>query len=100
MSRKSKHRIRARKARRRAQKAEDEVHRARGELPPRLRSTPRPDRTKPDGTRWTGLEARGGLAVSFRPTGLRVAIDFDAPDAEHVLSEAVARTLHPEVGET
>lgn len=99
MSRKSKSRHRARKARRRERKAEDAYYRARNELPPRLRGTPKPGAKPRDGTRWACLSLRGGLQIGFKGTGVRVRVNFEAPDAEHSLVVAATEMLGAETGE-
>ena len=99
MSRKNKSRHRARKARRRARKAEDADYRARNELPPRLRGTPKPGAKPRDGSRWASLTARGGLTIGFSGTGVRVRMDFESPDAEHSLVLAASEMLGTEAGE-
>lgn len=99
MSRKNKRRHRARKARRRERKAEDAYYRARNELPPRLRGTPKPGAKPRDGTRWACLSLRGGLQIGFKSTGVRIPVDFDAPDAEHSLVLAAVEMLGTEAGE-
>ena len=99
MSRKKKQRHRARKARRRERKTEDAHFRARNELPPRFRCTPRPGARSRDGTRWSCLSLRGGHQIGFKGTGIRVPVDFDAPDVEHALTEAIAYTIYPDVGD-
>jgi len=100
MSRKDKRRRRDRKARRRARRAEEEDCRARGVLPPWLRSAEGAETTRRDGNRWACLRARGGLQFGFKPTGVRVPVDLDAPDAEHALAIALANRLHREPGES
>ena len=95
MSRKSKSRRRARKARRHAQRAEDAWYRERGMLPLRYQSQSTERR---DGRRWASLSARGGLRIGFRATGVRVPVDFDDPEAEGALTEALAQ-LNQEPGE-
>jgi hypothetical protein len=100
MSRNDKRRHRDRKARRRARKAEEEECRARGVLPPWLRGAESSETARRDGSRWASLRARGGLQFGFKPTGVRVPVDLDAPDAEHALAIALADRFHRETGES
>lgn len=97
MSRKSKSRHRRRKQRRRQQQAEDAQYRNRGELPPRMRSG---REARDSRSRWTCLTARGGLRLGFRPTGIRVPVDFNDPDAEAVLVESLMGLLNAEAAES
>lgn len=97
MSRQSRVRHRARKARRHAQRAEDRMYRERGELPPRYRTLPE---TRDPRLRWRNLAARGGLQFGFRPTGVTVSVDFDSADeAEVALCSATAHLFHSDEGD-
>lgn len=100
MSRKSKRRHRAWKSRRRARNAEDAVYRARNELPPRLRSTPKPGQKPRDGTRWASLSLRGGLKIGFKGTGVPIPVNLDAQGADSALVEATAALLRPEAAQS
>ena len=95
MSRRSRTRHRQRKTRRHAIRA--------GLRPARRESLPlRPEehsdvhgpvQWRDPRTRWTGLRARGGQTLSFRATGLRIAVDFDAPDPAADFANAVRDQL-------
>ncbi len=79
MTRRDKRRRRKRKQRREA-RAERARCRAEGRLPEHLRS--RSEETRDPRTRWMNLRARGGLTLSFVPTGRVVelgTLDETAP---------------------
>ena len=95
MSRRSRTRHRRRKARRQA------IREGRAPLPkPSLPLRPEdhddvhgPVLWRDPRTRWQGLRTRGGHQLSFHPTGLRMAVDFEQPDAAESFSAAVLATL-------
>ena len=103
MSRKSKHRRRVRKNRRAQQGLENERLRALGLLPPGLPSELNDadaGRSRDHSGRWMNLRARGGQTISFVGTGFRVPIDFDEPNAAHVLTIAIAQSCFADSDES
>ncbi len=103
MSRNSKHRKRLRKQRRKALKALDQSARAQGLPLPSLFPTGVARERRDPRLRWSGLSARGGIKLGFRPTGVSVPVNFGEPErAECGLHEALALMLSvpPEECET
>lgn len=103
MSRKSKHRRRARRARRVLERKEKARARLLGILPGKWRSIESETEVPGDRIhreRWMSLQARGGPAISFVGTGFRVPIDFNDPLAEYELTYWLTKAYLGEVDET
>jgi hypothetical protein len=97
VSRKSRARHKARKARRHAKRAEKQLRREQG-LPLFERSGSAEHRDPRE--RWRTLTARGGLRIGFRGTGITLPIDLDSPDPSQALLEAAADLLTTKPGES
>ena len=100
MSRQSKHRRRARKRRRQEVKRRDREAEEQGLLLPSLFPNGPNKETRDPRLRWSQLSLRGGRTLSFRPTGVRVPLEFEDPSAEQALLLALAQRLHPDPEES